>query len=340
MMITKRKNVLEKSVKVEKKSVIAKTLQKPKVWQFLVRAVLGALFFIFGFSVSYSRFFFENPIFGVRFLAETLIGLAAGVFGFHTIPLIGSKIQEWTEYYLSDTVSKIVNEFWDQQSKRIQTARREKQKVQNKETETKNKEMLKSSVLLDTSVLIDGRILDVAKTGFFDFESFVPQSVIDEMHLVSDSSDDLKRQRGRRGLDMLNGMRKLGKVKIFTDPGDISKKDGVDKELIRLAKKYKMKLMTLDFNLNKVAKATGIEVLNLNELGNSLKANVLPGETIEVKIVQKGKEESQGVAYFPDGTMIVVEGAGEMLGKKIMVLVSRIINTEAGKMVFCVLGAA
>uniref|UniRef100_A0A7C4XTJ7 PIN domain-containing protein n=1 Tax=candidate division WWE3 bacterium TaxID=2053526 RepID=A0A7C4XTJ7_UNCKA len=336
MMIAKRKMGLEKPVTAEKKNVILKTLQKPPIWKFLVKAVLGALFFIFGFSISYSRFFFDNPIFGIRFLAETLIGLAAGVFGYHTIPILGLRLKEWTEYYLSDTVSKIVNEFWDQQSKKISDARREKQKAKNKELETKNKEILKSSVLLDTSVLIDGRVLDIAKTGFFDFEAFVPQSVIDELHLVSDSPDDLKRQRGRRGLDMLGGLKKLGKVKIFTDPGDISKKDGVDKELIRLAKKYKMKLMTLDFNLNKVAKATGIDILNLNELGTALKAVVLPGETLEVKIVQKGKEDKQGVGYFPDGTMIVVEGGGEMLNKKINATVSRIIQTEAGKMVFCV----
>lgn len=338
-MVTKKKTNTAKTSSVEKKkNVIIKTLEKPPIWQFLVKAVLGALLFIFGFSISYSKFFFDNPIFGVRFLAETLIGLAAGVFGYHTIPLIAAKIKEWIEYFLSDTVSRIVNEFWDQQSRKIQNARREKQKQKNKELETKNKEILRSSLLIDTSVLIDGRVLDVAKTGFFDFEVCIPQSVVDEMHLVSDSADDLKRQRGRRGLDMLNGMRKLGKAKIFTDPGDISKKDGVDKELIRLAKKYKMKLMTMDFNLNKVAKATGIEVLNLNELVNALKVNALPGEVIEVKIVQKGKEAGQGVGYFQDGTMIVVEGAGDMQGKKISATVSRIIQTDAGKMVFCVLG--
>lgn len=311
------------------KSVILGVLENPVLWGFLAKFTLGVSFFTAGFVFSNTRFFRVNPLFGIPFLAELLIGLAAGAFGYHTLPIIAIRIKNWFEDFVSKEVNKIVSRFWDEQSRRMSTARRERDK--------RKLEQLRGAVLVDTSVLIDGRLLDIMKTGFLDWEIVVPSAVLDEMHLVADSGDTLKRQRGRRGLDMLGGLRKFAAVKILKDQDDISKESGVDKELVRLAKKYKMKLITLDFNLNKVGRAEGVEVLNINALSKALKTNVLPGESLEVKIVQKGKEEGQGVGYLEDGTMIVVEGAESRRGKVLTVTVARIIQTDAGKMIFCTL---
>lgn len=184
-------------------------------------------------------------------------------------------------------------------------------------------------------MLIDGRLVEIVKAGFIDADLIVPKGVVDELHLISDSSDDLKRAKGRRGLDILNNLKKVAKVKIYSAPGDITKEEGVDKELVRLAKKYNGKLMTMDYNLNKVAKATNITVLNINELANAIKFPAIPGEKLKVKIVQAGKERKQGIAYMEDGTMIVVEGAKDKVGKRMTVTVTKIIQTDAGKMVFC-----
>ncbi len=328
-MMAKRKT------KVKNKNFVQRALENPKVWGFMVRSVLGSVFFITAFNLANTKFFNDNPIFHVRFLAEFLIGIAFGVIGFHTVPLVTMKVREWTEAFITEIVSRIVTDFWEQQTKRMQDARRQKQKEKKKQSDKKRKEKYEGTIALDTSVLVDGRIVDIVKTGFISDELVIPQGVIDELHLISDSKDELKRKKGRRGLDIINNLKKAHKIHIFKDYGDVSRSDGVDKELVRLSKKYKMKLMTMDFNLNKVAKTTGVKVLNINTLVNAVKSQVLPGEKIKVKIVQKGKEMSQGVGYLDDGTMIVVENAQNKIGKKITVTVARIIQTEAGKMVFC-----
>lgn len=321
--------------KIEKKqNALTKALQNPKVWEILSKVTLFSVFFIFSFNISSSKFFNDNPIFNVRFLAEAVIGLAFGVFGFHTVPIIAKHIGKWFEKVIAKVVYGIVTDFWSEQSRRMSDARRVKQKIKKKEREKKAFAQFKTSVLVDTSVLIDGRIIEMVQTGFLDADLIVPKGVIDELHLISDSNDDLKRAKGRRGLDKLNELKKVTKVKIYSAPGDISKEDGVDLELVRLAKKYKGKLMTMDFNLNKVANASNIKVLNINELANAVKFTAIPGDKLKVKIVQKGKERKQGIAYMPDGTMIVVEGAKEMVGKKLTVTISKVIQTDAGKMVF------
>ena len=196
------------------------------------------------------------------------------------------------------------------------------------------REQISNGILLDTSVLIDGRILDLVKTGFIENLLVIPSFVISELHLISDSEDALKRQKGRRGLDVINEVKKL--TKVFT-PDVTTKNGGVDGDLIKFAKQYKMKLMTLDFNLNKVAQTSGIKVLNINELVNAVKTAIIPGEKITVKIVQEGKEKQQGIGYLADGTMLVVEGAKQMVGQDVAVKVVRVIQTNAGKMIFCVL---
>jgi uncharacterized protein YacL len=192
----------------------------------------------------------------------------------------------------------------------------------------------KSYKILDTSVIIDGRIADIAETGFLDGIIVTPQFVLRELQLVADSADSLKRNRGRRGLDILQRLQKIASVQIQIVEDDFPAVREVDLKLIELAKLYEGKIITNDFNLNKVAQLQGVEVLNINELANSLKPIVLPGETMKVFILKEGKEYNQGVAYLDDGTMVVVDNARKMIGKTVDVSVTSVLQTTAGKMIF------
>jgi uncharacterized protein YacL len=188
--------------------------------------------------------------------------------------------------------------------------------------------------ILDTSVIIDGRIADVCETGFIDGTLVVPQFVLKELQLVADSADSLKRNRGRRGLDILQRIQKISSVSVVISDVDFPEVREVDLKLIELARTLQGKIVTNDFNLNKVAQLRGVEVLNVNELANSLKPIVLPGETMKVFILKEGKEYNQGVAYLDDGTMVVVDNARRMIGKTIDVVVTSVLQTTAGKMIF------
>jgi uncharacterized protein YacL len=196
------------------------------------------------------------------------------------------------------------------------------------------KQSKKSYKILDTSVIIDGRIADIAETGFLDGVIVTPQFVLRELQLVADSADSLKRNRGRRGLDILQRLQKVANLQIQIVEDDFPAVREVDLKLIELAKLYEGKIITNDFNLNKVAQLQGVEVLNINELANSLKPIVLPGETMRVFILKEGKEYNQGVAYLDDGTMVVVDNARKMIGKTIDVSVTSVLQTTAGKMIF------
>jgi uncharacterized protein YacL len=196
------------------------------------------------------------------------------------------------------------------------------------------KQSKKSYKILDTSVIIDGRIADIAETGFLDGVIVTPQFVLRELQLVADSADSLKRNRGRRGLDILQRLQKMPNLQIQIVEDDFPAVREVDLKLIELAKVYEGKIITNDFNLNKVAQLQGVEVLNINELANSLKPIVLPGETMRVFILKEGKEYNQGVAYLDDGTMVVVDNARKMIGKTIDVSVTSVLQTTAGKMIF------
>jgi uncharacterized protein YacL len=192
----------------------------------------------------------------------------------------------------------------------------------------------KSYKILDTSVIIDGRIADIAETGFLDGIIVIPQFVLRELQLVADSADSLKRNRGRRGLDILQRLQKTASLQIQIVEDDFPTVREVDMKLIELAKLYEGKIITNDFNLNKVAQLQGVEVLNINELANSLKPIVLPGEAMRVFILKEGKEYNQGVAYLDDGTMVVVDNARKMIGKTIDIAVTSVLQTTAGKMMF------
>jgi uncharacterized protein YacL len=188
--------------------------------------------------------------------------------------------------------------------------------------------------ILDTSVIIDGRIADIAETGFLDGSLVIPQFVLRELQLVADSADSMKRNRGRRGLDVLQRLQKMSNLAIEIVEEDFPQVREVDMKLIELAKIYDCKIMTNDFNLNKVAQVRGVEVLNINELANTLKPIVLPGELMRVFILKEGKEYNQGVAYLDDGTMVVVDNARKMIAKTIDVSVTSVLQTTAGKMIF------
>jgi len=188
--------------------------------------------------------------------------------------------------------------------------------------------------VLDTSVIIDGRIADICETGFMDGTLVIPQFVLKELQLVADSSDSMKRNRGRRGLDILQKIQKMSGLEVTISDVDFPEVREVDLKLIELARTLQGKIVTNDFNLNKVAQLRGVEVLNINELANSLKPVVLPGELMKVFILKEGKEYNQGVAYLDDGTMVVVDNARKAIGKTIDVVVTSVLQTTAGKMIF------
>jgi uncharacterized protein YacL len=188
--------------------------------------------------------------------------------------------------------------------------------------------------VLDTSVIIDGRIADVCETGFIDGALVIPQFVLKELQLVADSADSLKRNRGRRGLDILQKIQKMSGVEVIISDVDFPEVREVDLKLIELARSLQGKIVTNDFNLNKVAQLRGVDVLNVNQLANSLKPVVLPGETMKVFILKEGKEYNQGVAYLDDGTMVVVDNARKLISKTIDIVVTSVLQTTAGKMIF------
>lgn len=188
--------------------------------------------------------------------------------------------------------------------------------------------------ILDTSVIIDGRIADICKTGFIEGTLVIPEFVLEELQHIADSSDLLKRNRGRRGLDILNKIQKELDVKVMIYEEAVEEAGEVDSKLVKLAKAMRGKVVTNDFNLNKVCELQGVSVLNINDLANAVKPVVLPGEEIVVQVIKDGKEHGQGVAYLDDGTMIVVEGGRDFIGTTMEVLVTSVLQTSAGRMIF------
>lgn len=188
--------------------------------------------------------------------------------------------------------------------------------------------------ILDTSVIIDGRIADICQTGFLEGPIVIPQFVLSELQHIADSSDVLKRNRGRRGLDVLNRIQKELPIKVEIYEGDFEDIAEVDGKLVKLAKESKGILVTNDFNLNKVCDLQGVPVLNINDLANAVKPVVLPGEELVVQVIKDGKEQNQGIAYLDDGTMIVVEDGRDYIGKTIEVLITSVLQTSAGRMIF------
>ena len=205
-------------------------------------------------------------------------------------------------------------------------------KIGTKEEEGSNSAAVPK--LLDTSVIIDGRIADICETGFIEGKFIIPQFILQELQHISDSADGLKRARGRRGLDILNHIQKKIDIDVTIVEEDFPHIKEVDAKLVELGKKLGAKILTNDLNLNKVAELQGVHVLNINDLSNALKPVVLPGETIRVFVLKEGKETGQGVAYLDDGTMVVVDNAKRCIGKNVDVIVTSVLQTSAGRMIF------
>ena len=194
--------------------------------------------------------------------------------------------------------------------------------------------MYSKNKLLDTSVIIDGRIIDILKTGFLEGRLIVPNFVLEELQKLADSSDNLKRAKGRRGLDLIQEIQQENKEQLLVEDTDFEDLNEVDAKLVKLAKQTEAVIITNDFNLNKVAEIQGVSVLNINDLANAIKPVVLPGEEMNVFVVKDGKENNQGVAYLEDGTMIVVEGGKKLVGENTAVVVTSVLQTSAGRMIF------
>ena len=190
------------------------------------------------------------------------------------------------------------------------------------------------TILLDTSVIIDGRVADIAKTGFLPGTLLIPRFVLNELQYIADSADSLRRQRGRRGMEVLAELQKISAVSVRISDIDVEGVREVDDKLVILARQLKCPILTNDYNLNRVAELQGVVILNINELANAVKSVVLPGETMGIAIIQEGKESNQGVGYMDDGTMVVVEGGNKYIGQTRAVTVSKVLQTAAGRMIF------
>lgn len=269
--------------------------------------IWGALGLIVGFIIA---FLISQPFSDIKYVGTIVAILSYLLFGYLGIKISTRKKDDVT---------------WPQINLKKQTARRQDKNAR--------KEII-SPKILDTSVIIDGRISDICKTGFIEGTLVIPEFVLKELRHIADSSDSLKRNRGRRGLDILNILQKDDCVSVVIESKDYGDNIEVDVKLLKLAKELGGKVLTNDFNLNKVAEFQGVEVLNINELANAVKPVVLPGEEMNVMVVKDGKEPGQGLAYLDDGTMIVVEGGKKCIGDSVTVTVTSVLQTAAGRMIF------
>ncbi len=268
--------------------------------------VTGASGLIIGLIIAY---FISNifRIFPIPFIGVILTVITYLFFAYLGINLATKKFTD---------VSKIIEIF---------------KKPQSKETENYGESNPK---ILDTSVIIDGRIADIAKTGFVEGPIIIPEFVLKELRHIADSADNFKRTKGRRGLDILKAIQTQMDVEVKIVSIDFEDVAEVDIKLLKLAQKMHGSVVTNDFNLNKVADLHGVRVLNINELSNAVKPNAIPGEEMEVFVMKEGSENNQGVAYLDDGTMIVVEGGKKLIGKSLKVVVTSVLQTPAGRMIF------
>lgn len=272
------------------------------------------------------------PYFFIGLLGLT-IGLSLGSLAAGPFANLPGQYGRWMPIIVDVFIAAgVLDLFLAQGSTAIKFFNRFVSRLQPEKMEDENFE--KREVLMDTSVLIDGRIGEIIHTGFIFGKILIPQFILNELQNVADSSDPLKRAKGRKGLEVLDHIQHDQSIETEIIDEETISREAVDSRLIKLAKKKKAKILTVDFNLNKVAKIQGIEVLNINELAEAIKPVLIPGEDILVKIIQEGKEPGQGIGYLNDGTMIVVESGSSLLGQEIMCEVVRIFQTVAGKMIF------
>ncbi|MCK2159012.1 PIN/TRAM domain-containing protein [Exiguobacterium sp. 17-1] len=281
----------------------------------LVKAPVADLFFgTFGLLVGLVMAFLVSMLIelvGIPLLSNVLTVIVAVLFGYLGFTVGYRKRHELTKVFLRNS---------------------------NNQTEKKAAEPVvvakSNSKVLDTSVIIDGRITDIAKTGFVEGKLIVPQFVIGELQYIADSSDTLKRNRGRRGLDVLKELQSIPGMEVEIYDGDFEDVPEVDIKLIKLAELIKGIVVTNDYNLNKVCEVRNVPVLNINDLANAVKQVVIPGEEMTVLVIKEGKEQKQGIAYLEDGTMVVVEEGKHLISKTIGVVVTSVLQTSAGRMIF------
>lgn len=257
----------------------------------------------------------------------------------HILPFVGAVLFGFLGVALAvQRKNDITHLFFNRRASRERDREREEErdKERTKERDKVNTALPQPStqILLDTSAIIDGRIADISQTGFVTGTLIVPRFVLNELQHIADSADTMRRNRGRRGLEMLNRLQKDATVPIKIIDANVEGIDEVDSKLVKLAQTMHSPIITNDFNLNRVAELQGVKVLNVNELANAVKPVLLPGEDIDIKIMQDGKELGQGVGYLDDGTMIVVEGGRQYMGMTIEVTVTRVLQTVAGRMIF------
>ena len=198
----------------------------------------------------------------------------------------------------------------------------------------RRQEMKEENIIIDTSSIIDGRVLDIVKVGFLEAKFIVPRSVLNELHSLADSTDHFKRQKGKRGIEILHGLKKEPAIEVIIHDENIGENLDVDEKLVKLAKILDSKILTTDYNLNRIAQLQGVKVLNINDLANALKSILLPGERFSLKLTKEGKEHNQGVGYLEDGTMVVVENAKWLIGKTVSVEVTSVLQSPSGRIIF------
>ncbi len=293
-----------------------------------LRAVLRLILaFIFAtLAAIYSQLI--PPIEGMEsFVIRVFLTLAAGGIGYMVFPRIARYIRVITMTTFNFVVHRVSSEVSNQ------IVKLPRPNFPFTQTPQVGSVALTRPLILDTSAIIDGRILDIARTGFISGLILIPRFVLTELQQVSDSADDLKRQRGRKGFEVVEELKKIKQIRVEIWDKDQNGK-AVDEKLLNLAKGLHGKIVTTDFNLNKLASISNIAVLNVNDLANSVKTIALPGEKLNIKIVHLGKDKMQGIGYLSDGTMVVVSGGAEKIGQTIKVEVTKNIQTPAGRMIF------
>ena len=275
----------------------------------------------------------------ISFLIAIPLANLPGIFG-RMLPFVGTVVCGGLGVTLAvqrkNDLSHLIQASFANRRTRDREREEERQKEKEKEGDKEHASQLQpvTQILLDTSAIIEGRIADISQTGFVSGALLVPRFVLNELQRIADSADTMRRNRGRRGLEMLNRLQKDTTVPIEITDADVEDVVEVDGKLVKMARTLHCPIITNDFNLNRVAELQGVKVLNINELANAVKPVLLPGEDIFIKIMQDGKELGQGVGYLDDGTMIVVEGGRQFMGMTIEVSVTRVLQTVAGRMIF------
>jgi uncharacterized protein YacL len=293
----------------------------------ILRLVVAVVFAIV--AVIFSELI--PPINGINALAlQIIITLLTALVGFAVFPDLASWFTKLTFSLYNSAVNRVISEV---SNTMVRLQRDTGRMSPMSPTPQVGGISLQRPLILDTSAIIDGRILDIAKTGFISGLVLIPNFILLELQQVSDSSDNLKRSRGRRGFEIINELKKVSGLKVEVWEKEAGGK-AVDEKLLQLAKSLHGKIVTTDFNLNRLAGAHAVAVLNVNDLANAVKTMSIPGENMELKVVHIGKDTKQGVGYLPDGTMIVIEDGADQIGKTIKVEVTRVLQGSAGRMIF------